>query len=157
MERKDARKASMADRVAACAAIVKAQPDESWVVWCDLNAEADALADAIPDAVGVRGSDDIDTKEERLRDFAEGRIRVLITKSSIAGFGCNWQHCARQAFVGLTDSWEAYYQAIRRSWRFGQKRAVEVHVFASELEGAPLSVVVREALSAYLSANGREP
>lgn len=148
MERKDARKASMADRVAACAAIVKAQPDESWVVWCDLNAEADALADAIPDAVEVRGSDDIDTKEERLRDFAEGRIRVLITKSSIAGFGCNWQHCARQAFVGLTDSWEAYYQAIRRSWRFGQKRAVEVHVFASELEGAVVRNIERKARDA---------
>lgn len=148
MERRDARRASLADRVAACAAVVTAQPDEPWVVWCDLNAEADALMAAIPGAVEVRGSDDIDEKEDRLRDFAEGRIRVLITKPSIAGFGCNWQHCARQAFVGLTDSWESYYQAIRRSWRFGQRRAVEVHVFASELEGSVVRNIDRKARDA---------
>lgn len=148
MERKEARKSSLADRVAACAAVVKAQPDEPWVVWCDLNAEADALCEAIPDAVEVRGSDDIDAKEQTLRDFAEGRVRVLVTKSSIAGFGCNWQHCARQAFVGLTDSWESYYQAIRRSWRFGQRRSVEVHVFASELEGAVVKNIERKARDA---------
>ena len=118
------------------------------VIWCDLNAEADALADALPDAIEVRGSDDIDVKEQRLRDFAEGRARILITKPSIAGFGCNWQHCARQAFVGLTDSWESYYQAIRRSWRFGQKRSVEVHVFASELEGAVVKNIDRKARDA---------
>ena len=152
MERKDARKASLADRVAACAAVVKAQPDEPWVVWCDLNAEGDALLDAIPDSVEVRGSDDIDAKEQRLRDFAEGRIRVLVTKASIAGFGCNWQHCARQAFVGLTDSWESYYQAIRRSWRFGQKRSVEIHVFASELEGAVVKNIERKARDADVLA-----
>lgn len=148
MERKEARKASLVDRVAACAAVVKAQPDEPWVIWCDLNAEADALVEALPDAIEVRGSDDIDEKEQRLRDFAEGRARVLITKPSIAGFGCNWQHCARQAFVGLTDSWESYYQAIRRSWRFGQKRSVEVHVFASELEGAVVKNIDRKARDA---------
>lgn len=147
MERKDARKASLTDRVAACAAIVN-DSDEPWVVWCDLNAEGDALRDAIPDAVEVRGSDTIEQKEQRLEDFASGKIRVLVTKPSIAGFGLNWQHCARMAFVGLTDSWEAYFQAVRRCWRFGQTRAVEVHVFASELEGAVVRNVERKARDA---------
>lgn len=147
MERRDARKASLADRVAACAAIVNAS-EESWVVWCDLNAEGDALCEAIPDAVEVRGSDTIDEKEQRLEDFAAGRVRVLVTKPSIAGFGLNWQHCAHMAFVGLTDSWEAYFQAVRRCWRFGQARAVEVHVFASEMEGAVVRNVERKARDA---------
>mgnify|MGYP003613369986 CR=1 FL=1 len=83
----------------------------------------------------MRGSDDLDDKENKLRAFANGQARVLVTKPSIAGFGLNWQHCARVAFVGVTDSWEAYYQAVRRCWRFGQKRPVNVHIFASELEG----------------------
>lgn len=147
MERKDARRESLADRVAACAAIVN-DSDEPWIVWCDLNAEGDALREAIPDAVEVRGSDDIEEKERRLEDFAAGRIRVLVTKPSIAGFGLNWQHCARMAFVGLTDSWESYYQAVRRCWRFGQTREVEVHVFASELEGAVVRNIERKAADA---------
>lgn len=147
MERKDARRASLGDRVAACAAIVN-ESEDPWVVWCDLNAEGDALLAAIPDAVEVRGSDDIDTKEQRLRDFAEGKVRVLVTKPSIAGFGLNWQHCAHMAFVGLTDSWEAYYQAVRRCWRFGQTREVQVHVFASELEGAVVRNIERKARDA---------
>lgn len=147
MERKDARRASLDDRVAACAALVNASED-AWVVWCDLNAEGDALREAIPDAIEVRGSDDIETKEQRLNDFAAGKFRVLISKPSICGFGLNWQHCARMAFVGLTDSWEAYFQAVRRCWRFGQKRSVEVHVFASELEGAVVRNVERKARDA---------
>jgi hypothetical protein len=147
MERKDARRASLGDRVAACAALVNAD-DESWVVWCDLNAEGDALREAIPDAVEVRGADTIEQKEQRIEDFASGKVRVLITKPSIAGYGLNWQHCARMAFVGLTDSWEAYFQAVRRCWRFGQKRDVEVHVFASELEGAVVRNVERKARDA---------
>lgn len=135
MERRDARRESLAARVAACAAVVNgdAQP---WVVWCDLNAEGDALRAAIPGAVEIRGSDDLETKERRLSDFSHGRIRVLITKPSIAGWGCNWQHCARVAFVGATDSFEAYYQAVRRCWRFGQRRPVDVHLFVSDAEGA---------------------
>ena len=146
-QRREARKASLADRVAECAAHVLADR-EPWIVWCDLNAEADALKLAIPDAVEVRGTDDIDTKESRLADFASGKSRVLISKPSICGWGLNWQHCARIAFVGLSDSWEAYYQAIRRCWRFGQKREVEVYVFASELEGAVVRNIERKAKDA---------
>jgi superfamily II DNA or RNA helicase len=143
MARRTARRDSLAARVDACAQIINAD-SEPWVVWCDLNAEGDALRAAIPGAVEIRGSDDVDTKERRLSDFAHGRIRVLITKPSIAGFGLNWQHCARMAFVGVTDSFEAYYQSVRRCWRFGQKRPVAVHIFASDAEGAIVANLKRK-------------
>lgn len=143
MDRRSARRDSLVDRVSACAEMVNADK-QPWIVWCDLNAEGDALRSAIPDAVEIRGSDDMDVKEQRLMDFAHGKIRVLVTKPSIAGFGLNWQHCARMAFVGVTDSWEAYYQAVRRCWRFGQKRPVDVHIFSSEQEGAVVSNLKRK-------------
>jgi hypothetical protein len=151
-ERRNARRASLAGRVAECAAMVNADR-EPWIVWCDLNAEGDALRAAIPDAVEIRGSDEPEVKEQRLVDFAAGRIRVLVTKPSIAGFGLNWQHCARMAFVGVTDSWEAYYQAVRRCWRFGQRREVEVHIFASDLEGAVINNLQRKERDAAAMAD----
>ena len=152
MERRAARKSSVGARVAAVAAQV-AGDDEPWIVWCDLNAESEALVAAIPGAVEVRGSQDIDEKERRLRAFSAGQTRVMVTKPSIAGFGLNWQHCARVAFVGVTDSWEAYYQAVRRCWRFGQKQNVQVHIFSSEMEGAVVANLARkEADAATMSA-----
>ena len=144
IERNRARKASTADRAERAAAIVNAEPDESWIVWCDLNAEADAVQRLIPGAVQVAGSDPSDVKEQRLRDFSEGRARVMVSKPSIAGYGMNWQHCARVVFVGLSDSWEAYFQAIRRCWRFGQTRRVECHVVISSAEGAVLANIERK-------------
>ncbi len=146
-ERRAARRSSLEDRVAAAAAIINAS-DEPWVVWCDLNDESMALAESIPDAVEVTGSDDIDNKEAALVDFAAGKSRVLVTKPSIAGFGLNWQHCSKMAFVGVTDSWESYFQAVRRCWRFGQRRPVEVHVFISEMEGAVVRNLERKAADA---------
>ena len=143
-ERRTARKVSIERRVEACASLVAAEPRETWIVWCDLNAESTALVEAIPGAVEVTGSMDADEKECRLVAFGEGRSRVLVTKPSICGFGLNWQHCARVAFVGVTDSWEAYYQAVRRCWRFGQDRAVDVHVFASESEGSVVANLKRK-------------
>lgn len=151
-ERRDARRGSIEARVSACAEMVNADR-EPWIVWCDLNAEADALRAAIPDAVEIRGPDDADAKEQRLADFAAGRIRVLISKPSICGWGLNWQHCARVAFVGVTDSFEAYYQAVRRCWRFGQRREVRVHLFASELEGAVLANLRRKEADAKAMAD----
>jgi superfamily II DNA or RNA helicase len=147
-ERRQARLASTDDRVAACAAAVAAEPVEPWIVWCDYNREADALAKAIPEAVEVRGSDPPESKEKALLDFSEGRTRVLITKPTIAGFGLNWQHCARMAFVGMSDSYEQWYQAIRRCWRFGQTRPVQVQVFASEAEKVVIDNVRRKAKEA---------
>jgi hypothetical protein len=135
-ERRDARRGSMAERVAACAAVVNAEAGEPWVVWCDLNAEGDALTAAIPGAIQIAGADSTEVKEQRLADFAAGRARVLVSKPSICGWGLNWQHSARMAFVGVTDSFESYYQAVRRCWRFGQTRPVDVHLFSSSQEGA---------------------
>lgn len=152
MERRDARRQSMAERVAACAAICNANRDP-WVVWCDLNAEGDALTSAIDGAVQISGSDDPDVKEQRLHDFAHGKIRVLVSKPSICGFGLNWQHCNHMAFVGVTDSFEAYYQAVRRCWRFGQKRPVDVHVFASNQEGAVVANLRRKEQDAKAMAD----
>ena len=152
MERRDARKQSMAERVAECAKIVNAD-NQPWVVWCDLNAEGDALTAAIEGAVQISGSDDSDVKEKRLHDFAHGKIRVLVSKPSICGFGLNWQHCKRMAFVGVTDSFEAYYQAVRRCWRFGQKSPVDVHIFASNQEGAVVNNLKRKESDAKAMAD----
>lgn len=136
MERRAARRASIADRVEDCAMLIGNSPPEPWVVWCDLNAESDELMKCVPDAREIRGSMGVDEKEATLEAFARGEFKVLITKASITGFGLNWQHCCKTAFVGVTDSWERYYQAVRRFWRFGQTNPVDVHIFASEAEGS---------------------
>jgi len=151
-ERRSARRMSTADRVRDCAAIVNNEAAEPWVVWCDLNAEGDALTKAINGAVQIAGADSAEVKEQRLADFAAGRFRVLVSKPSICGFGLNWQHCARMAFVGVTDSFEAYYQAVRRCWRFGQRRDVHVHVFASSSEGAVVANLRRKERDATAMA-----
>ena len=142
-ERRKARRVTMTARVAKAADLVNATPG-AWVVWCDLNAEGDALRKAIHEAVEIRGSDKISDKVDRLVRFAAGEIRVLVTKPKIAGFGLNWQHCRNVCFVGVTDSWEAYYQAVRRCWRFGQKEAVNVHIVTSDLEGNVLANLRRK-------------
>lgn len=134
-ERRAARKQSLADRVAKAAEMVNAM-DGPCIVWCDLNDESKALKDAIHGSVEITGADDVDVKEKRLADFAQGNIRVLISKPSICGWGLNWQHCTQMVFVGVTDSYEAFYQAVRRCWRFGQTKPVYVHVIASSAEGA---------------------
>jgi len=151
MERRDARRASLEARVKACADLVTAD-HQPWIVWCDLNDEADALCAAIPGAVEIRGSDEDTDKERKLHQFAHGEIRILVTKPKLAGFGLNWQHCARMAFVGVTDSFEAYYQAVRRCWRFGQKRPVHVHIFASEQEGSVVANLSRKEADAKAMA-----
>jgi superfamily II DNA/RNA helicase len=122
-------------RCETAARLVSKEPDEPWVLWCGLNDEADMLTRLIPGAVNVKGSMSPEEKARELLAFADGDTRVLVTKPSLAAFGLNWQHCARVIFVGLSDSYEAYYQAIRRCYRFGQHRVVEVHVVLSELEG----------------------
>jgi len=132
-------------RAARIAEIVAAEPGEPWIVWCDTDYEADALTALMPDAIEVRGSMPTEMKEERLIGFSSGEIPALITKSSIAGFGLNWQHCARAAFVGLSFSYEAYYQAIRRIWRFGQQRPVNVHIALAETEGMIWNTIQRKA------------
>lgn len=113
----------------------------TWIVWCNTNDEADHLAELIPDAVEVRGSDSPAEKERKLDEFTDGTARVIITKPSIAGMGLNWQHCANVAFVGLSYSFEDFYQALRRSYRFGQKREVNAYIVQAATEGAILKAV----------------
>lgn len=136
---------TIAPRAGIIAELVAREPAEPWVVWCDTDYEADALTDRIPDAIEVRGSMAPEVKEERLVAFSTGKVRVIVTKPSIAGFGLNWQHAARMAFVGLSFSYESFYQAIRRSWRFGQTRPVNVHVAMADTEKAIWDVVSRKA------------
>jgi len=136
---------SINDRADAIAAAVAAEPNEAWILWCDTDAEADALTDRISDAIEVRGSMPADKKEERLVAFSTGKARVLVTKPRIAGYGLNWQHCARMGFAGLSFSYEAYYQAIRRCWRFGQTRPVEVHIAMASAERSIFDAVKLKA------------
>jgi hypothetical protein len=140
---KEKRLTSMA-RAAHIASIVKDEPDESWMIWVETDYDADSIMECLPEAVEVRGSMKSDLKEERLNDFSTGAIRVLVSKPSIAGFGLNWQHCARTAFVGLSFSYEMFYQAIRRFWRFGQQREVECHIAMADTETAIWQTIQRK-------------
>lgn len=141
----DVKRQTASARADAVAALVTADAAEPWVVWCDTDYEADALRARIPDAREVRGSHRIEAKEETLAAFADGDVRVLITKPSICGFGLNWQHCARMAFVGRSFSYESWYQAVRRCWRFGQSREVQAHVIVAEGEDQIGRVIDRKA------------
>ena len=152
-ERRQARKDSMKKRVAEVAEMVN-QSKEQWLVWCDYNDESEALAKAIPGAVEVKGSDTAEHKENAMLGFAEGTIRVLVTKPSIAGFGMNWQNCSNMAFCGLSDSYEQFYQAVRRCWRFGQEKEVDVHVVIGETEILVLENVKRKEMEALKMAEG---
>jgi hypothetical protein len=142
------RRSSLDARVAKCAEVVATAPDQPWLVWCDLNSESEGLTKAIPGAVEVKGSDDPEDKESALADFIEGNARVLVTKPSIAGYGLNMQRCAHVAFVGLSNSFEAWYQAIRRTWRFGQSRPVECHLILSDADGSVRANLERKRLAA---------
>ncbi len=150
-DRLAARRSTIAERVADCAAIVNATK-RPFLVWCNLNSESEALAKAIPDAVEVKGSDSNEAKERAMIGFTDGTIRVMVTKPSIAGFGMNWQHCADMAFVGLSDSYEQFYQAVRRCWRFGQHSTVNVHVITAETEGAVVTNIKRKEADAMSMA-----
>ena len=115
-----------------CEAAAEALEDaDAAVAWCHLNPESDRLEQLIDGAVQIKGSSDPDEKEEALRAFSDGEIRVLVTKPSIAGWGLNWQHCNRMSYFP-SHSYEQWYQAVRRSWRFGQTRPVRVDVIATE-------------------------
>lgn len=141
-ERISARRETVEERCRLAASIT---PDgKPFVWWCNLNAEAELLAKLIPGAVNLHGGMSDTEKERVLIDFSEGRIVRLITKASIAGFGMNWQHCADTGFVGLNDSWEQLYQAVRRFWRFGQTEPVTAHLIASEREGATVANIRRK-------------
>lgn len=154
-ERRNARRLSIPDRVRKAADIVNANRNgDQWLVWCGLNQESKDLAAEIVGAVEVTGADPNDKKAEAMLAFAAGDIHCLVTKPSIAGFGMNWQNCSNMIFVGLSDSWEQWYQAVRRCWRFGQKNAVTAYMVTSEREGAVVRNIKRKEKQALEMAKG---
>jgi hypothetical protein len=132
-----------AARVQAAADLVNGN-DETWIVWCHTNDEADRLVRMIPEAIEVRGAETPESKEQKLVQFSEERARVIISKPSLAGFGLNWQHCHNVVFVGMSYSFEELYQAVRRSWRFKQEHPVNVYLIVAETEGEILATVQKK-------------
>jgi hypothetical protein len=128
-EERDELRATLNERCEQVAQLVN--HDQPAVAWCHLNAEGDLLEKLIPGSVQVSGSDSLDAKEDRLHAFSRGDVRVLVTKPKIGAWGLNWQHCAHMTFFP-SHSYEQYYQAVRRSWRFGQKRPVMVDIVTTE-------------------------
>jgi superfamily II DNA or RNA helicase len=130
-------------RAQAIAAIMPA--NDACVVWCDTDYEADAIRAEIPEIQEVRGSHPIERKEATLEAFASGEVKWLLTKPSVAGFGMNWQHCATMIFAGRSFSYEAWYQAVRRCWRYGQHRQVDCHLIVAEGEDQIGRVIDRKS------------
>lgn len=147
-----ARRTALSDRVAAIQRMTRpgtsAHGGCQWLLWCGLNEEAEAIAAAIPDAVNVQGSDSYSEKVGAVRAFVAGDIRVLVSKPKILGFGMNFQQCHHMAFVGLSDSYETYYQAMRRCWRYGQTAPVTAHIVVSEAEQMVVENVRRKEAKA---------
>ena len=135
-ERIQARSDNVDDKVIETVRLINEHPEDKWLIWCGLNKESDALHRAIKGSYEIKGSDPIDKKSDTLLGFANGSVQLLVSKASICGFGMNFQKCHRMIFVGLSDSFEEMYQAIRRCWRFGQPESVEVYIITSEAEGA---------------------
>jgi len=142
-DRLTARRDTVAVRCAAAAELANSI-DGPVLVWCNLNDESQMLSGSINGAVEVSGSDKPEVKESRIIGFTNNTHRVLVTKPKIAGFGMNWQHCHNMIFVGLSDSWEQYYQAIRRCWRFGQTQTVNVYVVTADIEGMVVENIKRK-------------
>jgi len=142
-ERQIARRDSTEDRIEACLDLIK-DSNEQWLIWCDLNKESNLLTRKIKDSVEVKGSDNQNHKEKSMVDFQDKKIKVLVTKPSIAGFGMNWQNCHNMVFVGLSDSFEKLYQATRRCWRFGQEKEVNSYIITSDLEGDVIKNIKRK-------------
>lgn len=147
LERRSARRNSLDDRVARAAEIANATDDQV-LVWCDLNAESKALTKAIRGAVEVEGTMPLEEKEAGIVGFLAGQNRVLVSKPSIAGFGINAQNAHIEIFVGLSDSFEQYYQAVRRCWRYGQEKPVDVYIIISDAEGAVKANIARKQADA---------
>lgn len=141
-DRRRARTDSIDARVKAAVGLID---DEKWIVWCNLNKEQDALKKALGDrCVSIQGSTPIEDRPALEQAWREGDVPVLVTKPEVYGWGVNWQHCHNVAFVGLSDSFEEYYQAVRRCWRFGQSETVNVYVVTSEKEGAVVANIQRK-------------
>lgn len=146
-ERRGARRQSINERVEACSKLVSESSDEQWLTWCGLNLEAESCA-KLTESENVTGSDSDERKESVMLGFAKGEIPRMTSKVSICGFGMNFQKCHKMAFVGLNDSFEGMFQAIRRCWRFGQKHPVDVYIILSSMEGEVLKNIKRKEADA---------
>lgn len=151
-DRAAVRQQTLTERVRAAADLIAAEPDEPWIAWVGLNDEGRALADLVPVAALVEGKHTPEYKADTIGAFVRGDCRVIVSKTSIFGFGLNLQRCARMVFVGLSDSYEAYYQAIRRCWRFGQTRPVHAYIVLTEPEEAIYANVLRKQREAEQTA-----
>lgn len=151
-DRHKVRMGTIEDRIREAIEIVDGGGDQ-WIVWCGLQSEADQICKVLNDYRQVQGSDTPEFKAQAFEDFQDGKYRILVTKTKIAGFGMNFQNAHNMLFLGLSDSWEAYYQAIRREWRFGQKLPVNVHIVLSEAEREIYAnVMQKESVSMNMSA-----
>jgi hypothetical protein len=142
-ERREARKNAVEQKIDAIKELINKSKDQ-WLIWVDFNNEGEMCKNAIDGVVEIKGSDTNEHKERSVIDFANGDIQFLVTKPSIAGFGINWQSCHNVIFVGVSDSYESFYQAVRRCWRYGQKEDVNVYVLTSHQEGAILRNIKRK-------------
>jgi hypothetical protein len=145
-EQREERRRTLQERCERVAELVSGTGKPT-AVWCHLNDEGDRLGKLIPGAVQVSGSDSDERKEDVFTAFSSGQIRVIVTKPTIAGFGLNWQHCSHQTFFP-SHSFEQYYQAVRRSWRFGQENPVHIDIVTSEGEAGVLANLNRKARAA---------
>lgn len=141
----DVKRQTIEARAEKAAETVELESDVPWIVWCHTDYEADALQRVLPDAIEIRGSQSADEKEEKIEAFSTGKVKQIIGKPSMIGYGLDWSHCARMAFVGQSFSYETWYQAVRRCWRFGQKQRVVVHLIVAEGEAEIGRVIDRKA------------
>jgi superfamily II DNA or RNA helicase len=142
-DRRKARKLRMDKKIKLCDEIISKKPDESWLCWVDLNLESEKVRKEL-NFHEVAGSTKYDLREELMLGFQDGDIERLVTKPQIAGYGMNWQRCHNQIFFGLSDSWQRFYQAVRRSWRYGQKEEVNIYIVMSDIERVVLDNINRK-------------
>ena len=142
-QRRQARKDTLSERCSAAADLVNGS-DEQWIVWCNLNDESSTLKGLIFECSEVKGSDKATHKTEAMLSFSHEKLKCLVTKPSIAGFGMNWQNCHNMIFVGLSDSYEQLYQALRRCYRFGQDKEVNAYIVMSAREGSVRANIERK-------------
>lgn len=140
---REARKISLLSRLEKVKEII-GESGDSWIIWSGLNVESNAVTKAVEGCLEVEGSDDDDWKEKTLLGFAKGDVKRLSTKAKIAGYGLNLQICHKQIFFGLDHSFESLWQAIRRSWRFGQKNPVDIYIIMSDRDGAVMRNIKRK-------------
>ena len=143
-DQREARRSSIQQRIEIVKQLISEQPDEQWLIWSDLNVECDALKKHIAGVVDVRGSDSIEFKEKSMLGFSNGEVKILSSKTKIAGHGMNWQNCHNMIFFGLSNSYESLYQAVRRCWRFGQRHPVNVHIITSDIEQPVIDNIQRK-------------